>query len=437
MLNPKLLTISTLLGLFVVVSIPRLLGAQQIMSTEQLQRIESHLPKVEPGIVRDVLNDPTGVWYDRTSMGVAYQLGTGTLFDREFASTGRLGIANAMLNMSPDFPERTKRDGFGGNISALDFSSFPWNPVPGGTHRSPNVDSVKKFWLPKRPNGQPWPVIVYEAELEGFLSPTPTVTGYDWTFPIGTVFLEPITTNDAATKQHYVCSIRARVRAKDYWTVEIMAPFRTPEELRAAIERLRPKWREDIKLVTFVKHLEDGKTTPASLRDRTAGNPRFRTKRGDAFSVSAQVDVLPALDRTLVAELLDTTVFQASAGYEWKPGCAAPTTISDFHIVPQNYDGTFVGLDSASCAKCHDGAQISARRHEAGNQKYGWGRGNKEGILSWHPFEPSGLTRLANPNVKLRQAWVDAGLVEFYDPQKHPSHIYTRITHPISQGELE
>lgn len=421
--------------LLLILLAPGASGAQQIMSREDIQRIESHLPLIEPGIVRDKIQDPTGIWYSRETMKIAYQLGAGPLMDREFASTGRLGIANAMLNCSPEAAERNKGDGFGGNISTMDRSSFPWNPFPGGTHRSLNVSSVKRFWLPKKPNGKPWPVVVYAAELEGFLSPTPTVTGFDWTFPNGSVFIEPIAINDAVSKQHFMCSIRARIRTRDYWTVEIMAPFRTAEELREAIVKLRPNWRDSLQLVTFISHLDSDRTFAARLSDHTAGNRNFRTRRGDAFNVAAKVDILPSLDRKLVAELLDTTVFKAAAGYEWKPGCPAPTTTTDFHIVPKNYDGAFVGMDSVSCANCHTGAQISARRHEDGNQKYGWGRGNKEGILSWHPFEPASLTRFANPNVKLRQLWVDAGIVEFYDPKKHPSSVYHRITGPIQETE--
>jgi len=400
---------------------------QQIMPAAKIKLVEAHLPQVEPGIVKDVLEDPTGIWYDRESIGVAYQLGAGASHDLEFRATGRLGIANAMLNVTTDAPESQKPAGFGGNLNVLDNSSYPWNPVPGGTHRSPNVSSVKRFRLPKQPNGRPWPVVVHEAELEGLLRPTPTVTGLDWIFPIGTVFIEPITVNDDVEKQHYVCIIRSRLRTRDYWAVESMAPARTAQEMEALVKKLDPEWASHYEVVQFIRHLRDPSTAPGRLTDNTPGNRAFGTRRGDAFSVSAQVDKLPALPRELVSKILDTVVFKESAGYEWKLGCNAPTTDEEFHIVPKNYDGAFIPIDSTGCARCHSGAQISARRHSAVNQKYGWVRGNKEGILSWHPFDPKSLTREANPEVRLRQSWVDAGIVAYYDPQKHPASVY----HPI------
>lgn len=392
-----------------------LASGQQIMKPEEIRRIESHLPLLEDGIVKDALANPTGVWYDRATMKIAYQAGAGSAWHLEFASTGRLGIADGAYE---------------GNANNMSVKAFPWNPVPGLTHRCPNVDSVKRFVLPLGDDGKVLPVIVYSAELEGFVAPRPTVTGLDWLWPVGSTIIEPITVNDVMNKQHYVCIIRARTKTKLGWTVESFAPFRQPEELKEAIYKARPQWYKDRSLVEFLVNL-DRKPRGLSedegaiaLRDRTPGNPRFGTVAHGALNLNAGIDKLGPLDRELVAELLDTTVFRASAGYDWKHGCSAPTTDEEFHIVPQNYDGGFVSIDGNGCVNCHSGAQASARRHDPNNGLRGWVRGNKEGILSWHPFEPSSVTPRPNPNPKLRQVWVDAGYVAFYDPSKHPSGMY-------------
>lgn len=396
-------------ALFVVFCLS--VSAQQIMSPEAIARIEAHLPRMEPGFVRDTLESPDKIWYDRDSMGIAFQAGAGTNWNLPFASTGRLGIANGK---------------FLGNINTMEQSSFPWNPAPGGTHRSPNVDSVKCFVLPRKPDSSFWPVIVFKDELEGFFNPTQTVTGLDWLFPIGAKFVEPITVNDEEAKQHYICIVRGRLRLYDSWEVESMAPFRTEDELIRAIVSLRPDWLGDPTLVSFVTrvpHLDK----VSRLSDTSPGNRNFGTKSGDAFNKVAVIDILPALDKGLIGELLDTTEFKSSAGYEWLPNCNAPTA-KVFHVVPEEYDGAYISIDSTGCANCHNGTQISARRHDPNNGKKGWVRGNKEGIISWHPFEPSSLTPIPNPNVKLRQKWVDAGVVAFYDPERHPKSVYRRLT---------
>lgn len=408
------------------------LAQVQIMPASKIRLIESHLPRIEPGLVRDVIEDPTGVWYDIESMGVAYQIGTTISADQEFAQTGMIGVANAFFNVSGEFPDNRKPNGFGGNLNAMDSGSFPWSPKPGGTKSSSNVESVKRFWLPKKDDGSPWPVVWFKTELEGVFNPEPTVTGFDWTFPIGTVFLEFIFVNDAASQQHYVAEIRARIREEDHWDVEIMKPFRNADDLRKAIVDARPRWRESPELVAFVSHLQNNRTVKtASLSDNTPGNRVFGTRPGDAFKATAKFDPLPPLDRKLVAELLDTTEFKKSVGFEWKPGAVAPTTSSAFHIVPEDYDGAFVGFDSIGCANCHRSTQISARRHNPQSGKYGWARGNRGGILSWQPFALQSLTNFANPTPQMRPEFVNAGMLERFSKAKHPESVYRRLDGPI------
>lgn len=382
------------------------------MSTSDIQMIEQLLPKVEAGVIADALNEP-GIWYSLETMGVAVQIGAGVNGQNEFSNTRRLGIADGL---------RVR-----GSISGFDDGSFPWNPTPGGTHISDNVSSVKKIILPRKPDGKLYPVVYYLDELEGFLNPNNTVTGIDWTFPVSTKILELITVNDSAAKQHYICEIRVRFRQIDSWAVESAVPCRTTAELATAIQQLRPKWQNDPTLLSFIQQLEKPRLIGQRLQDKTPGNRNFNTGPNGAFNVSTRAHKLPPLDHKLVGEILDTVEFKNASGYEWISGCPAPTTDEDFHIVPKEFTGAFITKDSVGCARCHEGVQISARRHDANNGKRGWNRGNKEGILSFHPFELSSLTSTPNSDVILRQQWIDAGVIELYDRRKHSPSIYRRI----------
>lgn len=401
----------------------------QVMSAEAIGRIEDHLPTIEPGVFADKLRDRNGILYDLVSMPPFIHAGSGQNFSQVFNNVpliGRngLGIANglqpgSMRNRTP--------------------SSFPWQPVPGGTGRSSNVNSFKVIVLPKHPNGVSetfpaglWPIVYHEGSAEGFQRPNPRVAIIDWTNPSGTFYFEPFTVNDPNGKQHYICIIRSRFKVADgSFGTESLTHFRTAAECRQEIVKRRPNWRESSQLISFISHLERPLTSPGVqiapevLTDLTAGNRLFGTGRGSAFSASARVDTLPPFDSQLISEVLDGVPLRASSGYQWKDGCNAPTA-KGFHFVPEDYEGPFIALDSVGCANCHSGAKVSARRHFPNGEKKGWNGGNSEEILSFHIFEPSSVTNEPNPNPELRKKWVDAGILQKYDPRIHPDSVYLR-----------
>lgn len=396
----------------------------QIMPLADRQRILQLLPRVEAGPIRDALRDIDGIWYDMKSMGVPVQAGTGNNAANEFPETGKLGVMNGMVPQA---------------IRSLDLSSEPLTPVPGGTFRSGNVSSIKRLVLPNRPKGSPYgslyPFVYYTDELDGFLNPNPTVTGFDLTYPVGTIALEPIFVNDLDNQQHYPCIIRARIRHYDSYGVLSACPVRTAEECYQAIEHLRPTWQDNPMIVNFMKHLTQGRMVKVTRRHSAPGNQRFGTVAGQIFTVTAQVDTLPPLPADLVRDILTKIEFKESSGYEWKPGCPAPTTKEEFHIVPRLYDGPFIPIDSTGCARCHAEVQISARRHDPNNNKIAWMGGAKEGFISGSHVDPSILTNTPTSDVKPRKQWLDTGVIALHDgdPVKFPKSVYHRIVVPAQR----
>lgn len=382
----------------------------QIMNAADRKRIEAHLPRVEPGAIRDALKAPHGIWYDRESMPPLVQAGPGNNAQNEFSQTGKLGVMSGLALQT---------------LRSLDDQLAA---APGGTAHSPNVSSVKRFVLPLRPNGKLYPFVFYTDELEGFTNPNATVTGFDETWPIGTVAIELITVNDLVNKQQYVAIIRARIRMRDYWAMQSFCPIRTADECRQAIQIIRPNWKADARLVAFMRHLDTGRMVTTTRRDKTPGNPRFGTKPGDVFAMTANVDTLPPLPADVVGDILTKFEFKETTGYQWKVGCQAPTTEQPFHIVPQFYDGPFISVDD-SCVRCHESVQISARRHDPNNGKVAWMSGSKEGFISAHHVEPSTLSNTPNPEVRPRKQWLDTGVIALHDgdPVRFPKSVYHRI----------
>lgn len=396
--------------------------AVQMLDAQTLAAVQRVMPHIEDAEYRQKLDE--AIYYDKTSLGVAYQVGTTIEADEE-----PIGFASANLNISNDFPENQKAHGVGGNPNTS--SHFPWPQKPGGTHRCTNVDAVTAFWLPKKPDGTYWPVVHYPWEVPKLFNQNQTVTALNWTFPEGTHFFELIYLR-APDGEIYCFEVRVRSRDIDAWIGDVLRPFPESEDLVRAITHDEERnWRSVPSLVRLVNHLQD----PGTLRD---GVLRDRNDTEKAFNVQAGVDNLPAVDDwTLIGELLDRTPFTSAMGAVWRSGeglpAFAPTTDAEFHIVPQNYDGTFLGTDIESCSRCHDTSLTSSRRWDASIGWYGYVRGNRVvkekggGILSWHGLEKESLGLVASPPV-FNQKWLQAGVIAEYNENAHPPSRYRRLT---------
>jgi len=312
------------------------------------------------------------------------------------------------------------------NISANDSEpfgngnvEFPWGS-PAGTHRTTDVTSFRFLSLPRGEDGKRLPVVWYRRQLTG-----DGRMGYAWTFPKGAVVGEVLCLH-APDGNDYAFELRIRRREVNDWGVDVFRPFPGADDLATRIKEIRPNWEEQEKLASFVAYLTEPRELPGMrLVDQQPGKRAFEQRMG--------LDSLPALDDdALVTELLTTTPFHSSLGATWRFGTngrrtAAPTTAAHFHIVPASYDAGFVDVDRVSCVRCHETVNQSVNRFNAGRDWYGRIRGS-DGIFSFHPFSHGSISGNGYVNsVSMRGDMQAAGLLDRYDPKKHPAELYTTI----------
>lgn len=263
---------------------------------------------------------------------------------------------------------------------------FPWNEA-GGTHRCSNAKTFKFMWLPKNKK-----IKYKKRKLLQVLSISDKVNmgyndelGYVWTFPIGTIFGE-VHLMQAPDGNLYCYEIRLRIKeTKDDWGVDLYRPFPNYKDLLKALPKDNP----------VAKYLSN----PPKTEIKRLADVRHIDKM--AIDVTAGVDVLPDFkDNKLVKRLLTTTTFKSALGETWRKDCFAPTTNSDFSIIPKNYDGTFLGTDRVSCANCHNSAGQDTSVFHFGRDWYGFIKGSQaEPILSFGIHDPVFLVKDASRGI--------------------------------------
>ena len=295
---------------------------------------------------------------------------------------------------------------------------FPWEH-PGGTDRNHDVQKTfKAFWLPKKPDGSRWPVIIYRENLERSNAVNmPSPVGYRWLFPKGTVFFE-VLTMQFSDRYLYTWELRAREREEDDWHVDVYRPFPSKQHLIKRIRELRGSKHPAIAALEQPRRLQR-----LTLQD--SRHPRR------AFAERGAEYVLPKIESKLVRELLTTTTFTSALGEEWdRDGLAvayAPTTKERIEsIVPPEYLGSFIRTDSIGCASCHKTTLRPADAFE-NRDWYERARGD-DGIFSWHPvsLQSIGRANAARRPVQYRPEFEQAGLIEKYNPDQHPKTMYQR-----------
>ncbi|MBX3411874.1 MAG: hypothetical protein KF708_04090 [Pirellulales bacterium] len=369
------------------------------MSAQKEARLRALLPQIDDRAMSELLADDHLLLYTEEEMPRAYQF-----WDGMFP-----GVHSPNYNISANNSEP-----FGnGN------REFPWGS-PAGTHRTSDLTSFRFLSLPRGADGKQLPVVWYRRALTG-----DGRMGYAWTFPKGAVLGEVLCLRGPDGKD-YAFELRIRRREVNDWGVDVFRPFPATEDLAERIKELRPGWYEQEKLARFVSYLAEPRELPSMrLVDQQPGQRAFEQRMG--------LDTLPALDDDmLVTELLTTTPFRSALGATWRFGTngqrtAAPTTDAKFHIVPASYDAGFVDVDRVSCVRCHETVNQSVNRFNAGRDWYGRIRGS-DGIFSFHPFSHGSISGNGYVNsVSMRGDMQTAGLLQRYDPKKHPAENYTKI----------
>lgn len=395
----------------------------RIVNEEKDRMYREFIPKLADADVEKILKeDPSTIYYSIAEMPRAFQFAGA---NGEIRTSFHWSGFNFSGDNDPMFHSSQRPHGEGGNANVF----FPWRAdVPGGTHRCTNVTSYKALWLPKQSNGRAMPIVWFHQNLRNPISGAGYDPAYGWIYPIGTRFFE-VLLQIGPNGNAYVFEIRERRREATQWEVEIYRPFPTAASLAARVQELRPDWQDDPDLTKLMDVLADSNSVrKASIVDRHNNDIR-------AFAVTAGFDSLPEVKNDdLVAELLMTTPFQYSNGETWKPATsqsppafAAGFEGKTFHVVPSHYDGTFLGTDSKSCVKCHESTNVHARLFSRVHGWYGYVSGS-DGIISFTIADPRYIrANGSNGPVAFRESFVQAGMIERYDPNRHTSDSYRRI----------
>jgi hypothetical protein len=164
--------------------------------------------------------------------------------------------------------------------------------------------------------------------------------------------------------------------------------------------------------------------------------------------VKGGVDQLPDLSPEKVARLLEGATLDSSLNKRWRSDgeteSFAPTTKSNFHIVPKNYEAHTLEVSEASCMRCHQNAGTNfgvinphARRNDGAQfappDAYG-GIYGRDGIFSWHPFSSDRFSYQnfgngvqgaktdnrydRNGKLMLQPGWIQSGLIRWLGKQK-------------------
>lgn len=417
----------------------------QLIPRDDLAAMLDTLPDMDDstilpvGDLQKIISDPSTMWYTRAEMPPAYQLGAGNL-----GNQSPLRFADPMLNVSRDGggTEDSKPDGLGGNANV----DFPWGMAPGGTMRAVNVRDFKAMWLPKQPSGEPWPVVYFGHTYQGLFNERDRTAGVDWTFPVGTVFIEVLVQRYGGVD--YPFEIRLRRRDRISWDTDVLRPFASRQAL---IDRLT-SYDASQTAQQIASQLRAMPTPqPEPYRMTFEGERNGRQDDLLVFSAVASLDVLPPMPEKLTHELLTKTQFVSVHGGDWNPANKS----EPFSIVPPLYDGAFAGTNEQSCNSCHEHCTEPARHFDRLRGWYGLIRGSRDKIFSWHPIEPAafvgavrGRTLTNHPATDqipytvqgqrrtfplyLRPEFVSAGVVAKYEPQKHPVGRYQLLTEPAS-----
>lgn len=383
-----------------------------LLPTPELEAIAERMPCIADPALVALLESPDTVFYDHASIIPGYQDSYGNGIDFP------VGMRPNTIN--PGLINLAVPGGHGQLFEEIGLFHFPFgNPI----QVDPGDTVVIDFWhVPRSEGGDLLPVVWWWYEPSGWTH------RIKWSFPAGTVFGELMFIANAQGEL-FPFEIRTRTRQIDRWVSNAHRPFPSASSFAAALAASDAAGAD-----ALIAHLLDDTTLePASL-----GASHY----GDAFpTISGAIDPLPALaDDTVIETLLLEHGFVSAKDQIWKQSgdlhSYAPTTDADFSIVPRNYNAGLIAVSDESCSRCHQDAGRPFKDYYFNVLAYGelWG---EDEAFTWHPFETSefvngsgDVVSFNDDNRQMRSDFVSAGVLEPYDPAKHPASIYDEIDRP-------
>ncbi|NBT59587.1 hypothetical protein EBT16_12460, partial [bacterium] len=313
----------------------------QEMDAQQLADLKKNLPKTTNPFLDSVLASPSTKFYTDKERPAVYQVdkdtlgaGEGIKFRDSAENVGRLGWKD-LFRQSVDTAKVFFKGLLGSpaglqNASDADYKTIKFirNPTEGGKMTPTEVTSI--------PSG------IDSHKI-------------DWKFPEGTVVGEIILVPDPTTGKDRVLQIRTRTKTgASSWQPDIYQAFPTAQSFADRIREVYSggAWEKDPELKRMVEHLESSKKMPSQSTASDYAIP--------VYSGNGGVDQLPDLAPQKVARLLNGATLDSSLNKRWRTDgeteSFAPTTKSNFHIVPKNYEAHSLEVSEASCMRCHQNA---------------------------------------------------------------------------------
>lgn len=402
-------------------------------SQSDRDRRAASLPQAEGSFGAERLNAARGggmLFYDRTSVPKVWQ--------------------NAGINNRPT-TLMTARNAVNSHMYGLmgyhsdGAREFPWQNTA-GLDISPN-GSADKFIIPPASGPIANLRMRYKRTDRSYFGASSNVNGpqLGWNFNPDTTMGEVLKVQDPQTGEGIPFEIRLRTKlSTGNWQMDVLRPFANPIELMSAVQNMcssdnAPPGCQQLSQGT----LQQLGYPNASVQSRAnyINATNFRTRRNplrlsrtaaEATQPYATVQELPDLPPDIVRKLLKETPFKSVFGQPWisaqagKPAGWAPTTKSNFNIVPKNYFAAYIPMTQDGCMKCHDSAgrhvdnfdphpsQMFASAPGDARRSRTWYNfipGN-DGILSFHPFSVPAVANGAIANSRaLNQCLIANGLI--------------------------
>lgn len=341
-------------------------------------------PPVDDSEINSVLSDPDLILYTDEEVPLARQ---------DWTSVSS-GLHSILYDIS----------GGDDHIGQGSAHEFPWKK-PAGTHRIPDSEliEVRGLLLP-RSDGRPLPIAYYRLPQESHLDrDIGRANKIEWVYPHGTVFLE-LLARQLPNGSVVPFELRARVRERGEWSVDVFRPYPTRKSLNKALSRLGESQLSNNPQVREVR-LHDG-----YHRDL------------QEIDVIGNVEQLPRYPADKVERLLSGKTFHSVLGQSWSSQADVPAG----GINPDQYRAV-MDVDRESCMVCHRSTNKHASLFDTHRDWYGNVRGS-DAIISFHIFDPScvSMNGTSKP-VAYRRELVEWGFLEPYSRDKHSPDFYSAL----------
>lgn len=363
----------------------------QKMSQQELAALKETIPKTTNPFLDEILRSPSTLFYTDQERRPIYQIGKDT-----YGAGEGIKFRDTDSNLGPlGWKDFFQRDRATGDIS---FKGLFGSPA-GLQDASKGDFRVVKFQRNPSEGGKTVPTQVFRAPsgVDSHL--------IESKFPEGMVFGEVVLVKDPTTGGERVLQIRTRTKTgENQWQPDIYTAFPTASSLSERIKSIwkNDEWKKDPELSRMVAHLEG----PAQMIEK----PVQSNYATPVYSGTGGVDELPQLSPQKIARLLNETPLDSSLNKRWRNEGGvesfAPTTQSQFHIVPKGYGAHTMEVSQQSCTRCHQDAGTNfgvinphARRNDGAQFAYPNAYGHiygSDGIFTWHPFNNEAAFNFGN-----------------------------------------